>query len=156
MTPRPAVAEELPGLAVLWHDIWHETHGQLLPEAAPVRTVEEMAARLSGYGEALRVLGPVGAPIGLCVVQADELHQIYVGRQARGTQAAGLLLADGEARIAASGHKRAWLGAAVGNDRAIRFYERNGWVRRGVQTVMLASSGAPVSAEVLVMDKDLI
>jgi len=43
-----------------------------------------------------------------------------------------VLLADGEARVAASGHSKAWLAVVPGNDRARAFYARNGWVDEGL------------------------
>jgi hypothetical protein len=44
---------------------------------------------------------------------------------------AGLLLTEGERRVAAAGHPRAWLAVVEGNARARRFYERHGWVDEG-------------------------
>jgi ribosomal protein S18 acetylase RimI-like enzyme len=62
------------------------------------------------------------------MIKDDELYQLYVARQARGTGAAAALIADGEARLAAHGFATAWLACAIGNDRAARFYEKCGWV----------------------------
>jgi hypothetical protein len=42
-----------------------------------------------------------------------------------------MLIADAEARLAANGVQTAWLACAIGNDRAARFYEKNGWRRVG-------------------------
>jgi ribosomal protein S18 acetylase RimI-like enzyme len=62
------------------------------------------------------------------MIKEDELYQLYVARQARGTGAAAALIADGEARLAARGFATGWLACAIGNDRAARFYEKSGWV----------------------------
>ena len=60
-------------------------------------------------------------------MKEDELHQIFVAAAARGTGAAAALIADAEERIADDGFKTAWLACAIGNDRAARFYEKQGW-----------------------------
>jgi len=85
-------------------------------------------SRLTAALDTTRVIGPVGAPLGLCMIKDDELYQLYVARQARGTGAAAALVADAEARLAARGFATAWLACAIGNDRAARFYEKCGWV----------------------------
>jgi ribosomal protein S18 acetylase RimI-like enzyme len=65
------------------------------------------------------------------MIHEDELYQLYVSPQARGTGIAAALLADGEARLAANGTATAWLACAIGNQRAARFYEKCGWRRVG-------------------------
>jgi ribosomal protein S18 acetylase RimI-like enzyme len=75
----------------------------------------------------VRVVGPIGAPVGFCMLKGDELYQLYVSAAARGTGAAAALIADGEARLASAGVEIAWLACAIGNDRAARFYEKSGW-----------------------------
>ena len=57
----------------------------------------------------------------------DELYQLYVSAQARGTGAAQKLIAEVEERLASRGIRTAWLACAIGNDRAARFYEKSGW-----------------------------
>jgi ribosomal protein S18 acetylase RimI-like enzyme len=89
-----------------------------------------MAAGLSE----VRVAGPPGAPLGFCMLKGDELYQIYVAAEARGSDVAAALLADGEARLAARGVPVAWLACAIGNHRAARFYEKSGWQRIGIWT----------------------
>jgi len=64
-------------------------------------------------------------------VKGDELYQLFVSRHARGSGAAAALLADGEARLLANSIAVALLACAIGNDRAARFYEKNGWRRNG-------------------------
>ena len=67
------------------------------------------------------VAGPSGAPVGLCVLRDDELYQLYVAREARGSGVAQELVADAETRLAANGVSVAWLACAIGNERAGRF-----------------------------------
>jgi hypothetical protein len=64
--------------------------------------------------------------VGFVTVLNDEVEQLYVSREARGTGVAGALMADAEARIAER-HPVAWLAVAAGNARARRFYEHQGW-----------------------------
>ncbi len=67
---------------------------------------------------------------GFVVVRDDEVEQMYVGERVRGTGCAGELLAHAESLIARR-FDRAWLAVVAGNDRAIGFYERQGWRDHG-------------------------
>src|SRR5262249_18233137 len=107
---------------------WHDAHATLAPASVvQARTVEAFAERIGAALSDTRAFGPPGAPLGLCIIKADELHQLFVACAARGTGVADALIADGEARLAARGVVTAWLGCAVGNDRALHFYEKRGW-----------------------------
>ena len=129
MSARPVTETEIDHLARLWHEGWNDAHGRLAPEGlVRARTLELFRERLVAARDDTRVIGPPGAPLGLCMIKDDELYQLYVARQARGTGAAAALIADGEARLAARGFATAWLACAIGNDRAARFYEKSGWV----------------------------
>jgi GNAT superfamily N-acetyltransferase len=106
------------------------------------RTLESFRARLAVLDDT-RVIGPVGAPLGLCIIKEDELYQLFVAREARGTGAAAALIADGETRLAACGFATVWLACAIGNDRAARFYEKCGWTRaRTVVSRLETQAGA--------------
>ena len=96
----------------------------------------------------MRVAGPAGAPLGLCVIEGDELYQLFVARAARGSGVADVLLTDGEARLAASGVATAWLACVVGNDRAARFYEKRGWTRARTLTNRLETPDGVFEIEV--------
>ena len=129
MSARAAEAREIDHLARLWHEGWNDAHGKLAPEGlVRARTLELFRERLAAALDDTRVIGPPGAPLGLCMIKDDELYQLYVARQARGTGAAAVLISDGEARLAARGFATAWLACAIGNERAARFYEKCGWV----------------------------
>jgi GNAT superfamily N-acetyltransferase len=129
MSVRAAEGGEIDHLARLWHEGWNDAHGKLAPEGlVKARTLELFRERLLAAQAETRVIGPVGAPLGLCMIKDDELYQLYVAREARGTGAAAALIADGEARLAACGFATAWLACAIGNERAARFYEKCGWV----------------------------
>lgn len=129
MNVRALEVQDIDHLARLWHEGWNDAHGKLAPEGlVRARTLELFRARLAAALEDTRVIGPPGAPLGLCMIKDDELYQLYVARHARGTGAAAALIADGEARLAARGFATVWLACAIGNDRAARFYEKCGWV----------------------------
>jgi ribosomal protein S18 acetylase RimI-like enzyme len=64
--------------------------------------------------------------VGFVVVIDDEVEQVYVASDARGSGVAAALLDHAESVIAA-GYDRAWLAVVVGNARARRFYTRRGW-----------------------------
>ena len=132
MTPeapfRTPASDEVDSLARLWHDGWHEAHAALVTsEVLPFRTLEMFRARLPAMLPDIRVASDNGDPLGFCYVVDDEVDQMYVGAAARRTGLAARLLTDGEDRLRRNGFETAWLSCAVGNERAARFYEKNGW-----------------------------
>lgn len=132
MDVRAAEEHELDSLAKVWYDSWNDAHAQLVPaELKRLRTLETFRERLKADLANVRVVGPPGAPVGLCMIKEDELYQLFVAAQARGSGAAVALIADGEAQLARAGVKTAWLACAIGNERAARFYEKCGWRRVG-------------------------
>lgn len=156
MQIRPAEKTELDRLAAIWHDVWHETHAPLMPaELGRLRTLENFRDRLEAILPDIRVAGPIGAPVGFCIVKGDELYQLYLSAEARGTGVAAALLADGEDRIAAAGFKLTWLGCAVGNERAAKFYERSGWTPAGTVAIEVETAEGPFPLEVWRYEKSL-
>jgi GNAT superfamily N-acetyltransferase len=136
MHVRPAESTEVERLARIWHDGWQDAHATILPEELKrIRTLEAFEQRMRDGLANTRVVGPVGAPLGLCMMKGDELNQLYVAAEARGTGAAQALIADAEERLVATGAPFIWLACAIGNDRAARFYEKSGWRNVGVRTI---------------------
>ncbi len=132
MDVRAAESAEIDHLAKLWYDGWHDSHARIVPpELTVLRTVENFRDRLRAALPSVRVIGPPGAPLGFCIVKADELYQLFVAEHARGSGVAAALMADAEARLTRSGVETAWLACAIGNERAARFYEKSGWRRVG-------------------------
>jgi GNAT superfamily N-acetyltransferase len=72
-----------------------------------------------------------GQIAGFVMVVDNEVEQVYVDRRWRGSTVAAALLDEAERRIAAPGHRQAWLAVFGGNARARRFYERHRWVDGG-------------------------
>jgi len=132
MNVRAAEDAEIDRLATIWHEGWHQAHAQILPaELTRLRTLENFRERLQTALPNVRVVGPLGEAVGFCIVKGDELYQLYVSVQARGSGAAAALIADAEARLAEADVETAWLACAIGNERAARFYEKSGWRRAG-------------------------
>lgn len=135
MNVRDAEAAEIDQLAGIWYDAWQDAHAQILPaELARIRTLDSFRDRLRAALPNVRVVGAPNAPVGFCIVAGDELYQLFVSAQARGTGAAVALVADAESRLGESGVEIAWLACAIGNERAARFYEKCGWHRAGIVT----------------------
>jgi ribosomal protein S18 acetylase RimI-like enzyme len=156
MDVRAAQPKEVDQLARLWYDAWQDAHASIVPaELTRLRTLESFKQRLEAAFSDLRVVGPVGAPVGLCVVKDDELYQLFVSAQSRGAGVAAALIADAEARLSARGVETAWLACAIGNDRAARFYEKCGWRRAGVIVSQLETPDGLFPLEVWRYEKPL-
>lgn len=133
MVVRDAEESEIGHLAKIWYDGWHDAHAEIVPaELTRLRTLESFRDRLQAALPSVRVVGPPGEPVGFCIVQSDELYQLFVSARARGSGVAAALVADAEARLAANGVETAWLACAIGNERAARFYAKCGWRRVGI------------------------
>ena len=128
MDVRKATADDIEALAQIWYEGWRDAHAAIVPEElARIRTLDNFRERLPGLLPDTRVIGDVGNPLGFSITKEDELYQLYVSRNARGTGAAQKLIAEAEERLASHGFGTAWLACAIGNDRAARFYEKSGW-----------------------------
>lgn len=136
MTARPAEPADFDELVRIWHDGWHDAHARVVPaEMTRARTPANFRQRVADAYDTMWILGDVGAPLGFYILRADELYQFYVAEQARGRGLAATMIRDAEQRLAATGVDTAWLACAIGNDRAARFYEKQGW--RRVRSVII-------------------
>jgi ribosomal protein S18 acetylase RimI-like enzyme len=130
---RPAHAFDSTAVAEIWRAGWRDGHLGHVPDAlVEVRTPESFTARAAERVPDTVVAEVAGEVAGFVMVVGDEVEQVYVAGGHRGTGVAGALLTESERLVAANGHERAWLAVAVGNARARRFYERQGWVDEGV------------------------
>jgi ribosomal protein S18 acetylase RimI-like enzyme len=157
MRVRPAEEAEIDHLAKVWYDGWHEAHAQIVPvELTRLRTVESFRDRLQAALPSIRVVGPSGAPVGFCIVKGDELYQLFVSAQSRGSGVAAALIADAEARLSEAGVETAWLACAIGNERAARFYEKRGWHRVDTVVNHVETSHGEFALEVWRYEKPLM
>ncbi|MFL6076144.1 MAG: GNAT family N-acetyltransferase [Mycobacteriales bacterium] len=148
---RAGTAADVPVAAEVWRAAWYDGHRGHVPDAL-------LAARDPGYfhataaalaGGTLLAVDPDDRIVGLVIVKDDELVQLAVDRTARRGGVGALLLAAAEARIAATGHDRAWLAVVPGNTTARAFYERHGWTDDGPLTYAApAATGGPVPVPV--------
>jgi GNAT superfamily N-acetyltransferase len=153
---RPLDPAEVDALARVWHDAWRDAHARIVPAAiVRMRTRERFRDRLLGNLGAVRVAGPVGAPIGFYMLKEAELDQLFVAASSRGTGVAQALIADAEERLAAAGVATAWLACAIGNTRAARFYEKCGWRRAGTVASTVDTLEGPLWLEMWRYEKRL-
>ncbi|HXH78458.1 GNAT family N-acetyltransferase [Nocardioides sp.] len=129
VTIRSAAPADMPAVADLWHEGWHDGHAGLVPDGlTALRTPTAFHERTSDrVADTTVAVGLSDGLLGFVMVSGDEVEQVFVGRAARGTGLAVLLLTEGERLVAAAGHDEAWLAVVAGNARARRFYEKSGW-----------------------------
>ena len=157
MKVRGAETRETAALARVWFDAWQDAHAEIVPVELPrLRTLEGLERRLEALLPSVRVVDLVDEPAGLCAIQDDELYLLYVSAQARGTGVAAALLADAESRLRQARVGVAWLGCAIGNDRAARFYEKWGWRRVGSMVKRLATPRGEIALDVWRYEKRLL
>ncbi|MGA4841277.1 GNAT family N-acetyltransferase [Streptomyces sp. G45] len=142
---RAARAGDAAAIARIWHEGWSDGHHGNVPAALiAVRTPESFLLRAPRRVDDTVVATVGGVVAGFVMVVDDEVEQVYVSRDHRGTGVAAELLAEAERLVAAKGHRRAWLAVVNGNARARRFYERNGWRDEGLFEYLAASDSGPI------------
>ena len=157
MNVRAAADEDVGDLAKIWYDGWQDAHSAVPPaELAKYRTLESFRQRLQSDLANVRVAGPYGQPVGFCMVKGDELYQLYVSARERGSGVGAVLLADAEAQLAAMGVETAWLACAIGNERARKFYSKNGWRCEGTMISQQDTPDGLFPLEVWRYEKDLL
>lgn len=141
---RPAEAGDAEAILDIWLEGWWDGHGDVAPEALRrCRGRDGLRARLPEAMAAMSVAELDGVAAGFVSIKGMELSNLYVRRGLRGGGVAAVLLACGEAMLARSGVAEAFLWCAVGNDRAYRFYLREGWSDAGVVQCDVATPDGP-------------
>lgn len=132
-TLRPASAGDADQVAEIWLAGWRDAHLAHVPAALlAARTPESFHSRaVQRVARDTVVAVAAGRVAGFVMVVGDEVEQVYVSSDHRGTGVAASLLAEGERMVAAAGHQQAWLAVVAGNARARRFYQRCGWTDEG-------------------------
>ncbi|MFF5987227.1 GNAT family N-acetyltransferase [Prauserella flavalba] len=148
VTLRPAEAGDAAAVARIWYLGWQDGHlGNVPDELLAIRTEDSFTARAAQRIEDTTdttVATVDGSVVGFVMVVEDEVEQVYVAREHRGSGVAALLLADAERLVAEAGYEQAWLAVVGGNARARRFYERGGWRDEGRFDYAAASEDGPI------------
>jgi ribosomal protein S18 acetylase RimI-like enzyme len=143
---RPAAPEDAPAIATIWHRGWRDGHlGNVEDDLLAQRDEPSFHRRAPERLDDTTVAVVGGTVAGFTMVVADEVEQIYVAAEHRGSGVADALLADAEGRIAATGHTHAWLAVVAGNARARRFYERRGWSDDGLFEYQAEGASGPIT-----------
>ncbi len=131
---RPFRSEDRAAVVQLWHDAWHDGHGAILPpRVVAERSVASFEERLGPIEPGCIVAEAGGRIVGFAAIEGDEVDQLYVASEARGSGVAAELLAAAEAELAGRGVRDAAIQCTAGNERARRFYVRAGWRDGGVR-----------------------
>ena len=156
---RPATGADIPAVAQLWHDAWHDAHDGLVPPAwSGLRTLANFRDRTPPLIPHMTIAedpSADGRVAGFCTIAEDTLKDLFVTRDHRGRGIAYALLLDGEARLSRQGTVTASMNCAVGNDRAQRFYEKKGWHIVGRHSQSAESNDGRMELPVWRMAKDL-
>jgi len=141
---RPASETDIDEIARVWHAAWQDGHrGHVPPELLAFRTLAHFRLRVAPRLSNITLASLVGPVIGFVSVQDNELEQLFVLGEARGAGAASALLREGERRIATQ-FDTAWLSVVTGNQRARRFYAREGWRDDGPIQYRAEVAGRPI------------
>ncbi|MFI7002472.1 GNAT family N-acetyltransferase [Nocardia sp. NPDC050175] len=132
---RAARPEDARTVAQIWYEGWGDAHlGNVPDELITLRTRESFDTR-AAQRVPITTVATVGAAVaGFVMVVEDEVNQVYVSGDHRGSGIAVPLLAAAESRVRANGHPQAWLAVVPGNARARKFYSNNGWSDDGPYT----------------------
>ncbi len=126
-TLRAATPDDAEAIATLWHAGWLDAHlGRVPASLEPHRRPDDFRERVPSRLSATTVAEGEAGVLGFVTVHDDEVEQLYVAADARGSGVADALLRHAEETIAPRSAV-AWLAVVPGNARARRFYERSGW-----------------------------
>jgi GNAT superfamily N-acetyltransferase len=143
---RPATPEDADAIGDVWFAAWKDGHLGLVPEElVRVRTPESFRERAAGKVPGATVAEVEGGIAGFIVVADDEVEQVFVAAEHRGSGIAAKLLTAAEEQLSASGHETAWLAVVPGNARARAFYEREGWRDDGALEYEAAGPDGPIA-----------
>ncbi|WP_280392786.1 GNAT family N-acetyltransferase [Nocardia brasiliensis] len=144
-TLRQARTEDTAAIAAIWYEGWQIAHlGNVPDELLRVRSRASFDTRAAQRVPQTTVAIVADAVAGFVMVVGDEVEQVYVAAQHRGTGLAAPLLAAAEQRVHAGGHREAWLAVVAGNTRARKFYETHGWTDKGLFTHHAPGPDGPI------------
>lgn len=153
MRSQAATTADIPSIAALWHQGWHQGHGDIAPSALVAsRQMPEFLTRVEAHLPQTHVLYQEGQLAGFFMIEGEEIYQFYVAETFQGSGVARHLMAEAEAVLAG---KQAWLACSVGNMRAARFYEKSGWQRGATQAYEVETATGPQVVDIWRFEKDL-
>lgn len=142
---RAAIAADTNAVASIWYAGWGDGHlGNVPDELVAIRTKESFWERVSPRIRDTTVAVVGDEVAGFLMVVDDEVEQVYVSSEHRGSGVAGTLIAEAERQVKANGYAEAWLAVATGNARARRFYERSGWADGGEFDYPATTEAGPI------------
>lgn len=142
---RGATSGDAGVVARIWYEGWRDGHLGHIPEAlVAARTRESFDLRAAERVGDTTVCTVDGQVVGFVMVVGDEVEQVYLSGDRRGSGLAAEMLAEAERQLRANGFGRAWLAVVEGNARARRFYERQGWVSEGPFEYQASSAEGPI------------
>jgi ribosomal protein S18 acetylase RimI-like enzyme len=129
---RPATGADTSAVAEIWLAGWRDGHlGGVPDELLTARTPESFHRRSVDRVADTTIATVNGEIAGFTMVVENEVEQVYVAAQYRGTDVAPTLLLAAEQQIAGRGFREAWLAVVASNVRARAFYRRCGWIDSG-------------------------
>lgn len=142
---RAAGNNDLQAVARVWAEGWRDAHEQWVsPELMVLRTEASFRPRARARIQSTLVAVDGLSVLGFVIVVHDEVEQMYVDRESRGSGVAAQLLAAAERVVAARGFEQTWLAVIPENIRARRFYERRGWVDQGAFSYEAEGDSGPI------------
>jgi len=145
-TLRAGGPADIEAVATIWHDGWRDGHvGHVADELVRLRTAAAFHDRAIEQLDVTTVAVVNDQVAGFTMLVDDEVEQVYVAADHRGSGIAALLLDDAQAQLAAAGSATAWLAVVAGNARARAFYSKRGWVDDGPIDYQAAGSGGPIT-----------
>lgn len=151
---RPATAQDVPALAFVHHTAWQETYAGLIDrDYLNARTVERSARSMEKAWSTISVAVCDGRVVGFCGCGASrdadsppdtgEVQGIYLLRDFQRLGLGRALMEDVLRRLKASGYQKAILWVLDSNAKAIRFYEKAGFLPDGAAKTAIL--GSPVT-----------
>src|SRR3954463_13952746 len=90
---RRATAADSAAVGAIWRTGWHDAHdGHVADELVALRTDESFARRAAERGADTSVAVARGEVVGFVMIAGDEVEQVFVSRDARGSGIADPLL----------------------------------------------------------------
>lgn len=155
-TTRTATPADLPALAKIWYDSWHQSHAAHVPaELVALRTEQDFHRRLQSMETDIITIGPDGAPLGFCALRDGEIYQLFVASTAQGTGAAAKLMRAAENTLIAQGITQTRFDCLPENHRARAFYRKMGWTEGAVETAYVDTSAGKFALDCIVFHKTL-